>query len=189
MTVPASVSYYTALVTSQYQNSPNFLSWLGKNVGFFDDAFQCLQTFLAKFDFATATGAQLDILGTILGQSRQLNFQPTSGSPILGDADYSLLLQAKIGFNNWNGKTDSLNALWAILFPSGAIYVLDQQNMTFTVILIGTFTQIQKDLITNGLIVPRPEAVLVNYVFGVKPFFGFGFQSGVISGFGTGHWV
>ena len=52
--------------------------------------------------------AQLDALGTLVGQSRQVPFQPSGGvSPILDDNTYRILLQAKIAQNQFDGQIDS----------------------------------------------------------------------------------
>jgi hypothetical protein len=74
------------------------------------------------------------------------------------------------------------------LFPSGSIIFIDNQNMTATVILEGTFSSIETDLITNGLIVPRPEGVLYTYVIGATfPLFGADLNNSFIAGADLGH--
>jgi hypothetical protein len=61
--------------------------------------------------------------------------------------------------------------------------------MTATIVMTGTLSSIIQDLITNGLIVPRPQAVQYNYVFGGLPFFGFGTtNTEYIAGFDIGKW-
>lgn len=188
MSAPQSVQFYLDLFTSQYQGSPKLLKWAQVVLQYFDDCFACLNTFDKSFDLFTAVGAQLDILGTIVGVGRTVSFQPTVGSPTLGDDDYRLLVKARIAFNQWNGKIDSLQAIWLQLFPSGNIAVIDGQNMSMTVALGGLFTSMQADLIRNGYIVPRPEGVLINYIFNDVPYFGFD-SSSLIAGFDTGHWI
>ena len=58
--------------------------------------------------------------------------------------------------------------------------------MTAIVAVTGTFSSTIKDLINNGLIVPRPEGVQYTYQFGDGPFFGFDYDNAFISGFDTG---
>jgi hypothetical protein len=110
-------------------------------------------------------------------------------SPILDDTTYRIYIKAKIAQNSWDGTRGSLYAIWQQLFPGGQIILIDNQNMTVSITLKGTFTSILKDLITNGYIIPRPEGVLFSYTFPVLPAFGFGSSPGFIAGFGTGHWV
>jgi len=138
----------------------------------------------------SALGPQLDLLGSTVGAKRTVGFQPSNSvSPVLDDATYRIYIKAKIAQNQWDGTLPSLYPIWATLFPSGRIIIIDNQNMTATITLIGAFTSITKDLISNGYIVPRPEGVLYNYVFGTLPFFGFGSSPGFIAGFDTGHWA
>ena len=183
------LSYYLALLTSEYQSSPNLLAWLAASLGPAVDATACLASFQPGFDLATAAGAQLNALGQLIGQSRTVGFQPSNGvSPVLDDATYRLLLQARLVQNRWNGTIDGLQTAWTQLFPGGRIAIEDAQNMSATIILAGAFTSILQDLIVNGYIVPRPEGVLYNYSFSTLPIFGFDIANTYIAGFNTGHW-
>ena len=183
------LAYYLSLITSQYQNSPKFLAWMKALLQVLDDATNCLYQFDWAFNVDVATGPQLDILGQIVGASRQLNFQPSGGvSPILDDANYRLLLKATIARNQWDGKIDSLQGIWQSLFPGGRIGIEDNQDMTVTVLLSGTFSTLIQDMISNDLIVPRPEGVLMTYNFAGVPIFGFDLQNSWLAGFSTGLW-
>jgi hypothetical protein len=97
-------------------------------------------------------------------------------------------LLAKEGINNWNGKIQLLYPLWQLLFPGGSIIFIDNQNMSATIILAGTFTSIQSDLIVNGLIVPRSETVQYSYIIGADfPLFGADLDNSYIAGADLGH--
>ncbi len=184
------ISYYQGLLTSEYQNKPNITAWLTALLTPLFDATGTINSFLSAFDIDIATGYQLDILGTILGQSRNMTFQPSGGiSPVLDDDTYRLLLRATIIKNQWDGTQGSLETAWANLFPGGKIVIIDNQNMTADVTLVGSFSSIIVDLITNGLIVPRPQTVLYNYILGTEPFFGFDRSDAYIAGFDTGNWA
>lgn len=180
------LSYYLSLVTSQYQSSPKFLAFVKAMIQKLDDASNCLLSFTDAFDLDTAVGAQLDVLGAILGTSRTLPFQPTSGSPVLGDSDYRTLLRAKVYLNLWNGEVDALQPLWQKIFPGGKIVIEDAQNMSATIVLSGTFTSIAQQMITNGMIIPRPAGVLYNYTFASLPIFGFDLNNAFVAGFDVG---
>ena len=183
------LAYYLSLIPSQYQNSPKFLAFVKALLAPFDDVTNCLYLFSWAFDLNNAVGDQLDIIGQIVGAARHLNFQPRFGvSAILDDATYRILILATIARNQWDGQTDSLQAAWLKLFPGGRLTIIDNQNMTFDVLLSGTFTTLIEDLITNDLIVPRPETVLCNYIFATLPIFGFDFENAFIAGFDTGEW-
>lgn len=185
-----STGYYINLLTSQYANSPKLNALLYVLLKKFDDVSQALVKMDTALDLDAAVGAQLDMLGAVVGAARLVNFQPRNGvSPLLDDTTYRIYIKAKIAQNSWDGTLPSLYPIWASLFPGGSIIIIDNQNMTADITLKGTFTSIIQDLVTNGYIVPRPEGVLYTYLFGVLPYFGFGSSPGYIAGFGVGHWV
>jgi hypothetical protein len=186
------IGYYLNLLTHQYRlpNSPKLNALLYVLLKKFDDVSQCLVSLDLDIDLDVAVGAQLDLLGQIQHVSRTVPFQPSNSvSPVLDDATYRLLIKATIGKNQWDGTVDSLYIIWNSLFPSGQIVIEDQQNMTANILLTGSFTSIIQDLITHGMIVPRPEGVLYNYFFGDLPYFGFDLDNSFVAGFDTGHFV
>lgn len=182
------VGYYVALLTSQYQNSPNFLTRNISEDQKYEDILQCMISFQQAFDIDTAVGVQLNILGINAGVSRTVPFQPTGGiSPVMDDATYRLVIKATQAQYTWNGLIDSLYTIWADLFPGGKLILTDNQNMTATVSLSGTFTALIQQLITNGLIVPRPETVQYSYTFATLPIFGADLNNAFIAGADLGH--
>jgi hypothetical protein len=185
------IGYYLAILTHQYrQKSPKLSALLYVLVKKLDDISECLVQMDLAFDMDFATGRQLDMLGAIHHVSRTLPFQPSGGiSPLMDDATYRLLIKAAIARDQWNGRIDSLYAIWNQLFPAGNIVIADNQNMSADIILTGTFSSIIQDMITHDLIIPRPEGVEYTYVFGALPYFGFGYSAGYIDGFDTGHWA
>ena len=183
---------YLRKITSEYQAgaSPNMLAWLQTNIQLYEDMLACLSTFTVAFNPATAIGAQLDVLGAIIGQSRTVTFQPTgSVSPVLDDVTYRILLQARILQNHWNGKIDSLFGIWQAIFPGGTLIVNDAQNMTVAIYVAGAFTSIIKDLITNGYILPRPQTVQYTYSFATLPMLGFDRDDAYVQGFDGGYFT
>lgn len=183
-------AYYLSLITSLYRTRPNFMGWLESVLSIICDINACVRSIDANFDIDLAVGIQLDLLGTIIGVGRTVPFQPTGGvSPVLDDATYRVLLRARIAQNQWDGQLSSLYAIWTGLFPGGTIAVQDNQNMTATIFLSGITSSIIQDLIVNGMIVPRPEGVLYNYVVSQLPAFGFDGDHVYIAGFGEGHWA
>ena len=186
------VGYYLARLTHLYSspNAPKLNALLYVLLKKFDDVSQCMVQLDTAIDLDSAVGAQLDQLGTTVGASRTVGFQPSGGlSPVLTDEAYRILIKAKIAQNQWDGTIDSLYGIWQTLFPGGTIVIEDNQNMTANIVLTGTFTSILQDLISNGYIVPRPEGVLYTYQFTTLPAFGFGSSPGFIAGFGEGHWA
>jgi hypothetical protein len=119
----------------------------------------------------------------------------TSAAPsgTLGDDDYRILLQARAIQNQFNGQYMGANSTlwndWQVLFPGGYIFVTDNQNMTATIFLVGSFSPIQQQMITNGLIVPRAQTVEFIYTFAILPLFGFdNLNPTFVAGFDIGRW-
>jgi predicted methyltransferase len=182
--------YYTGLVTSEYAASPKMLAWLAASIQPFQDLQVCLNSFVEAFNLDSAVGAQLDIIGEIVGQTRTVAFQPSGVvSPILDDDTYRLLLKSCIAQNHWDGTIDGLIDIWKALFPGGIIIVNDHQNMTVDIYVAGSFTSILTDLILNGYMLPRPQGVLFTYAMAVLPMFGFDRDDYYVAGFDLGHMV
>lgn len=185
---------YLSLFTPQYQNSPKLINFADKLMKGLNDISLLALNMDSYFDIDIAIGNQLDIIGEIVGAKRILDFDPTpigsppvAVSPILDDETYRILLKATIGINHWNGLMSSIKPLWLKLFPDGYIIYIDNLDMSITIILAGVFSSVIIDLITHGLIIPRPEGVLMNYQFGEMPFFGFDSDNDYIAGFDKGH--
>lgn len=184
------LSYYTKLVPSQYQTSTKMLAWLSANLQLYQDILSCLNAIGPAFDVDTAVGAQLDILGQIVGASRTVAFQPSGGvSPVLDDTTYRVLIRARIFQNHWDGKLDSLLTIWQSLFPGGLLILNDHQNMSVDLYVAAPLTSILQDLILKGYIIPRPQGVLYNISLATLPMFGFDRADSFVSGPDSGHFV
>lgn len=187
------LAYYLGLFTSKYKTTARGMAWAKALLRPFIDTALCSATMWQAFNLnpavgPMAVGVQLDTIGAILGQPRTVGFQPSGGvSPVLDDNTYRTLLLATIIKNQWNGQIDSLYPLWAPLFPGGRIIIQDNQNMTATIIVSGTFTSILQDLITNGYIIPRPEGVQYTITFATLPIFGADLNNAYIAGADLGH--
>ena len=157
--------YYLNLIPSQYRLQPKFMKWLEAGIQKLQDSNSTAQEIISNFDLDTATGVQLDIIGKLIGRSRQLDFQPRAEvSSILDDTYYRLLLKAKIVWNQWKGTLPEFYTAWQEIFPNGNLLILDNQDMSMDVIVSGDFSVLEKDLIYNGLVVPKPEGVRINYI-------------------------
>lgn len=163
----ADIQRYLNLITSEHQNKPKFTAWLKATLSKIDDGTTLANEFNTYFDIDTAFGNQLDILGDIVGVKRRLSFQPTDGtSPILDDDTYRLVIQAKILQNQWDGTIPQMYKLWNSIFPGTRLIIQDNQDMSLN-ILISLFSRLQKDLTSNGYILPKPQGVKLNVVLQV----------------------
>lgn len=184
------IQRYLNMVTSQHQNKPKLNAWLAAQLTLIDDVASLADVFNSSFDLDLATGSQLDILGVILGVQRRVTFQPTGGaSPLLNDDMYRLVLKAKILQNQWDGTISQMYSMWNEVF-SDAIFILqDNQDMSTNALIIGLSTQIEKDLTTNGYIIPKPQGVSMTFSYSSDPFFAYGLNTDDFKGYGAGHWA
>jgi len=204
------LSYYLSLPTSEYQNSPNFIAFLQALMTPFNDCATLAANMYTYFDINNAVGVQLDLIGALIGRKRPTGINPTGAiwdaqpdvdsipdvdlltqpiNNIVNDSDYRVLLQATIIRNTWDGTIPSLYKAWSTLFPGGQIILIDNQDMTMDVVIIGNFSPTIIDLIVGDYIVPRPAGVQINYIIGPLPVFGYGLENSYISGYGVGKWL
>ncbi len=185
------VDKYLNLVTSEHKTKPKFMSWLSANLGLIDDATNAMNNIIFNFDIDNAAGMQLDTLGKIIGISRMLNFQPSDGSsPVLDDTTYRMLLKSKIVSNNWDGTIGEVQALWNDIFSQYRLIMKDNQNMSVSAIAVGSTTTLQKQMITSGLVIPRPVAVAMNYSFMTNIIFAYDINDGATyGGYDVGYWI
>jgi len=182
---------YLQLITSAYQLNKDgdasvFKTWVAANIGVVSDITTVLDSFTTDFDLASAVGAQLDIVGSIVGASRIVSLDNQTVS--LVDDDFRNLIRAKVVNNHWDGKKESLYAAWNSLFPEITIVLLDNQDMTVNVLVSGGYDPIVWSLIINDYIVPRPQGVLYNNLQALLPMFGFDTDTDTLAGFDKGHW-
>lgn len=157
---------YLNKVTSQHKTKSKFMSWLGENLKTIDGLKDVLNEMDMDFDVYKAKGQQQDIIGEIVGVSRVLDFQPVDGSsPVLNDDMYRILQLAKISINQWDGTIPGIVELWKNLFPDYQIIIRDNQNMSLNLSIVGLATDLEKELVSRGHMVPKPEGVRINYEF------------------------
>ncbi len=183
-------SYYQSLLTSLYRNAPNFNAWIAAVLDFGQDIAMFLDSASFAFSIGSARGDQLDRVGTFLGLSRTLPFQPSgSVSPVLDDADYTTLLKARIYAIHWNGQRGEIYGWWGKVFPGSKIVLFDQQNMTVIVRISGISSTLWQEIISNHLVLPEAQAVLYTYSFGNFPVFGLDQNNDVVAGVDVGYLI
>lgn len=162
------IDKYLDNITSEHRDKPKFISWLSKNLEIIDGAYLLMKEMDSNFDLDNAIGVQLDKLGTIIGRSRILSFQPVNGySPILDDEMYRLVLKTKIAMNNWGGTVPEMYDIWDNIFGQDDdldLQLEDNQDMSFNAYITGYVDPIQQELIQHQYIIPKPEGVRVNYI-------------------------
>jgi hypothetical protein len=186
----ADIQRYIDLITSEHADKPKFIAWLTAALNVLDDAVKLADVLCVYFDLDAAAGAQLDVLGEIVGVSRTVDFQPSDGSsPVLDDETYRLVIRAKIAQNQWDGTLQQIYDLWNNIFPLQKLVLTDNQDMTMDAIVFGVSSGIQQDLVANGYIVPKPQGVFINYAFSQYPVFAYDLDTDVFKGYDEGYWI
>lgn len=208
---------YLALIPGQNSNKPRFMAWVAANMQPLVDAQALALSLSSYFLLDTAVGAQLDILGQQLGQTRIVDFVPEGGvSSELDDDLYRLILKAKVLKNTWRGTRQEIYEFWQRVFPLYGIQIVDGQDMTMSVAVFGLpldpsalmpFTWdtpglgwgqgywtlfnggILRELVRNGYFTPKPAGVSVSYSFPDDPVFAWNQNSDYLKGWNEGTWI
>lgn len=190
MSQTVSLSDYQSLITSEHQNKPKFMAMLRAFVEPIINVSRVNHNMSTLMNLDTASGSILDLIGRMIGVSRQLDFTPASGdSPVLNDDYYRLILKAKIAKNQWKGTKKDFYTIWRILFPDNPIFFIDNQNMTAQVIIVGLEDELSQELITHGYIVPKPAGVRYIYGFLSDTTFAFDLNTDLMKGWDLGSWL
>ena len=218
------VQDYLNLVTSEYQNSTNFLATIAVDVGVPVQVQSLLNSMIGLFSLDTPpVGDQLDIIGEWVGVSRQINtpisdaFFTWNGAisqgwnygswrdpsdpdateiVILPDDAYLNLIKSRIAANSWDGTTGEFYSILNAAFPQFLILLIDNQNMSYSLGIVGTPSNpvdtLTLGLLTGGYIPMRPEGVMVSDYFvntDSNPLFAWNSDTPLLQGWNLGSWV
>lgn len=173
-------------VYAQYKNSPKLIKWLGIVPNLLNPLISGCSQVSSMLDVDTAQGEQLNIIGRIVVISRtyegnvalnvaQFNsdgdFQFGDDTAVfsalnadqdqnLSDDLYRLLIKSKIAKNNSDATIEGiLNAFNSIFTGTEATELIDNEDMTFSISISGTLTELEKYVVENVDILPRPQGV------------------------------
>lgn len=210
---------YQNLVTSEFQDQPNFMAMIALNVSFYVQLQSVLNSMVPLFDLSTPpVGNQLDIIGQWVGVNRNISipaagiyfswdstvakgwdygsWQPSTlpaNITSLPDDAYLNLILAKIAANRWDGTINGAYAIWAAVFPTFRILIQDNQNMTYALAIVGGIVDsLTLALITGGYIQLRPEGVeITDYYVSVdtNPAFAWDVESPLLGGWNEASWL
>jgi hypothetical protein len=183
---------YLNLITSEHATKPKFIAWLTSALSIVNDIQNFLINFYTNYDLDTAVGVQLDALGVILNRPRLLPFQPSDGvSALMDDTTYRLVLKSTIAEAQFDGTAPGLYGLFQTALGNTGLYfyVQDNQDMSLNVIVYGVTTSIISDLISHGVIVPRPEGVNLIINITSNKIFTWGLETEAFGGWGEGYWL
>lgn len=132
-----------------------------------EDIGTLLDCFDNAFKLDNAVGQQLDFIGSIVGVSRIIPFVPSSGSKELNDKAYRRLIKVEVSKNQIDVTNEGYENFIKSVFPSYNISIEDNQDCTMRAVISGTsgeqLDQIEKEMLNNGLLIPRPSGVSMTY--------------------------
>ena len=172
---------YTTLITGSHADKPKFVATVALTTAAISSIGDVAKAMVTAFDVDQAVGVQLDKVGLWVGVTRTVLV--ASGVTTLDDATYRLLLKAKIATNNWDGtnKQQQFLAYNALASLGVQVVPIDNQDMTYDVIVIGTVTVAFLALVKKNFIPPKPAGVGVNnYWYGSAPYFALDYPNGAL---------
>lgn len=179
---------YLDLVTSQHRTKPKYTAMLSEVFQMYVDLASAFEDINFRMNIETAVGDQLDKIGEYIGQTRKLDVELVGVSDELNDDDYRFLLKSKIAQNKWNGTIEQLYEIWEQMFPDISLVVYDNQDMTCSLLIVGTMSNVQIQLFNLNFLVPKPCGVKYNYIFVTRTLFGYNFDNEQVSGYNVGYW-
>ena len=160
----------------QYSESPKLQAWVAAQMQILQDQENTLLALAGLVSIDDATGVNLDIIGELVGQARSfLNDSPVS------DAQYRLLIRARIMRNVWTGNAPDWIALATFVLGAGVWLDDSAGGMSFGYGVSRILTADELALL-SGDILPRPIGVEVGprEHFDIANFFGFDDQPGAL---------
>jgi hypothetical protein len=157
----ADIERYLRNITSQHSLMPNFMAWLAAYLEKADGAHGIVRELPEAFDVYKATGAQLDVIGQLVGVGREYPPLPFPDmNPLLVDNVYRRVILAKIVRNRWRGNYESFFEIWnETMRDSYQATYFDNQDMTMDVAITGDFSPVEIELVLGGHIIPKPMGV------------------------------
>ena len=173
----------------QYRSKPKAVKWFAINQTIGDELIEAFGEIRDSYDIDTATGAQLDIIGAIVGVGRDITrgqvldvtqfaleanaddaqFGDTmaqfsegvvSDDNDLDDAYLRQMIRWKISANNSHVTIENTLAALRIVMPDKVVIVNDPEDMTFSLEFIGDGPDsIDASILSLQGVVPRPQGV------------------------------
>lgn len=154
-----SITPYLNLITSEHNQKSKFMAFLTSALDKINDGMTAANSISNAFDVDSAIGVQQDTLGQVIGQLRDIGVPLTGSSSILDDDHYRIVLKAKIARNQWDGTIGQIYDIWNGAFPGSTLQIIDNQDMTMQAVVTNLTDNLSVELVTAGLIVPRPMGV------------------------------
>ena len=156
-TAIASTAPLARLIT-QYKNKPRLRALAQSYLEEVAELAIVLEQLCLAFRLGNAIGAQLDVLGRIVGAPRQ-GFD---------DRSYEQLIRAYIRAQKSEGKPEDIYAVFRILIAPGDLMVLDEYYPMAIVLRIASDAALNLSVLMTLLLMAKGQAVRVGLVYGRK---------------------
>ena len=140
-------------VYSQYRNQPKAFAWLQILATAANEIETVAALVRASYDIETATTEQLDVIGRVVGISRYFS------TGAVDNDTFRLILKSKIVKNVTDTTLDGVYSALAFIVGFSDMRIIDTENMAFSVEFYQPLTTLQRTVLTNFDIVPRPQGV------------------------------
>lgn len=180
---------YLKLVTSEHSVQPKYMEYVKKTLDMISPDVDMYNDFDVLFAIDSAAGDQLDKLGELVGIGRKLPIVDARIPATLDDDSFRLVIKAKVYKNRWDGTRKGLEDIFETMFPSIPYEIVDNQDMSYTVMLISPEADdVFIGLIMNGYILPKPSGVRVEYSILDSTLFGWDSDTAFIKGWDKANW-
>lgn len=159
-------------LATQFRESTNFINYIKALLTEADTLEQVIRDVIDKRWIDTAEGVQLDILGTIVQQSRIVDLE--TGTIQLTDEEYRLFIKNKIIVNQTHSTPEEIIAQVAFILDSPPILFTDGDVAYY--VGIGKILSPEEKALLNSGIVPKTAGVNANYAYEYDYDNSFGFQ-------------
>lgn len=160
------IQRYLDGIESQHKTRPRFMAHLTAILEKIDGAHGVAKDMPRAFYIKEAVGAQLDVVGSIVGANRRFSSSLIPGLPTtLSDDVFRQLIQATVVRNQWDGTIGTFDEIWRTTLGENlnATYH-DNQDMTMDIDILGDIEPVMTELILSGKFLPKPMGgqVIVN---------------------------
>lgn len=173
--IPNHVQQALARLMTQYQNSPNLQNMMAALINPLQDIEGVLTDMNDLRYLPLATGAQLDLIGVIVGISR-----PTG----MSDANYLLLIYGQIKINTSQGQPEQMIQAFILFAGVSMVILAEFQNASFLFESVYVPpNQAAVDSLITTLNGAKPAGVRIDGIVSYDPDMAFAYD-GPLSGFG-----
>lgn len=174
------INNYLNLIPSDNIQKPKFMAYLKAILDHAADLSGTVESIALAFNLENAAGAQLDIIGDLIGLKRQLKFVPTEGGDQMSDEEYRIMIKMTIARHRWNGSNETAVQIYKEIFENlFNIWYQDNLDCTVDIYISGIRTTREAEIMNaaDGYLVPAGVGKTVNVIGGnvdLQPYIGTG---------------